>query len=110
MNDNDGDLPYLVRATVRAMVDQGRLIEAGWLSLCIMVFPDASRGQQEQMRDVFFAGAQHVFASVVGMLSDDSEEITESDLRRMDKVHEELNRFIEDFKKRHPGAVRETMQ
>ena len=109
MNDNDGDLPHLVRATVRAMVDQGRLIEAGWLSLMMMAFPHAPRNQQEQLRDVFFAGAQHTFASIVGMLSDD-DEVTEQDTKRMDNVHAELNRFIDDFKKRHPGAVKETIQ
>jgi hypothetical protein len=81
--------------------DDGLLIEVGWLGLRLMTIPeDAPQIQLDCMKEAFFAGAQHVFGSVMTMLDPD-EEPTEADMRRIEQVHNELNRFIEDFTRKH---------
>ena len=53
----------------RELADQGKLLEVGWLSLRYGVMSaDASTVQVDEMRMAFFAGAQHLFASLVTML------------------------------------------
>lgn len=91
------DKAYLDRLT-KELVDKGCLIEAGWVSLrknCID--PNASALQLEEMRMAFMAGAQHLFASIITVLDEDSEP-TEDDLRRLDLINDELEKFVEELK------------
>lgn len=91
----------LIDDVCRKLVDDGRLIEAGWIGLKMISVPEGAPSLQiEEMRNSFFAGAQHLFASIMGILEPGAEP-TDKDLRRMDLIHEELNRFLEDFKLRH---------
>ena len=77
------------------------LIEAGWQTLRAMsVSPRASQIQINEMRNAFFAGAQHLFASVLGIL-DPEEEITDQDMRRMDAIAKELQNFYNEFVAKH---------
>jgi len=46
------------------LVREGRLIEAGWVSL-ETTMPQSSMAWRNDMRTAFFAGAQHVFESLV---------------------------------------------
>lgn len=81
----------------RELVDKGKLIEAGWIGLRIAaVPPDASKVQLEEMRTAFFAGAQHLFTSIMSILEPGAEP-TEKDLERMDLINKELRAFINDF-------------
>lgn len=85
----------------RELTERGKLIEAGWVGLRIAaVAPDAPQPQLDEMRQAFFAGAQHLFSSIMTIL-DPGEEPTDKDLCRMDQIADELNEFIEDFKMRH---------
>lgn len=85
----------------RQLVDKGKLIEAGWVGLKIAAIPkDAPPIQLEEMRNAFFAGAQHLFASIMDFL-EPGEEPTETDLRRMDNIEKELNEFITVFTAKH---------
>src|SRR5262245_47550517 len=94
-------LDEITRQVTAKLVDDGKLIEAGWMSFRYFVIPkDASPVQLEEMRNAFFAGAQHLFGSVMSVL-DPGEEPTERDLDRMDQVSDELQRFITDFELRH---------
>jgi hypothetical protein len=71
-----------------------------------MVVPaDASEVQLSEMRYAFMAGAQHLFASIIGML-DAGQEPTDADLRRMSLIDEELARFRAEMELRHgrPGG------
>jgi hypothetical protein len=99
-----------VRAAIdklsRDLVDKGLLIEAGWLSFRAIVIPeDAGAVQVNEMRNAFFAGAQHLYGSIMGVL-DDGDEPTDADMRRMEFIDAELKGFIRDFSKRHglPGG------
>jgi len=85
----------------RALVDEGKLVEAGWISLqytCIS--PNAPELQLKEMRMAFFAGAQHLFSSIMSILEPDDEP-TEADLKRMDLINKELENFLTEFKKLH---------
>lgn len=94
------DKSYLERLS-REFTDQGKLIEAGWIGLRLAAIPmDASAVQLDEMRSAFFAGAQHLFASIMTIL-DPGEEPTDADLRRIDLIDAELKTFIADYSARH---------
>lgn len=85
----------------KELIKEGKLIEAGWIGLRLAAIPlDASKDQLDDMRTAFFAGAQHLFGSIMHVL-DPGDEPTEADLERMSKIHDELDAFIEGFKKAH---------
>jgi hypothetical protein len=94
------DKAFLERLS-RELVDQGKLIEAGWVGLRLAAVPlDAPKVQLEEMRNAFFAGAQHIFSSIMTILEPDAEP-TDKDLERMDLIDKELRAFINDFTIRH---------
>lgn len=85
----------------RDLTEKGLLIEAGWVSLRLAAIPlDAPSQQLDEMRTAFFAGAQHLFSSIMVGL-DPGEEPTEADLGRIKKIDDELQDFIADFTMRH---------
>jgi hypothetical protein len=61
-----------------------------------VVRPDAPLVQLEECKLAFFAGAQHLFGSLMTVV-DPGEEPTEADLRKMDLIDRELRRFVEQF-------------
>lgn len=90
-----------INEITRRLADEGLLIEAGWVGLKLVSVPEnASEIQISEMRNAFFAGAQHLWGSIMTVLDPGSEE-TEADLKRMDLIDQELKRFIADFKAKH---------
>ena len=88
----------LLTETSRELADQGKLIEAGWVSMQLaMVPPDAPDVQVAEMRKAFMAGAQHLFSSIMAILDPGDDEPSEADLRRMDLISDELNAFYEEM-------------
>jgi hypothetical protein len=84
----------------RKLADEGRLIEAGWVALRLQTIPlNAPAGQLQEMRMAYMAGAQHLFASMMGMLEPGVME-TENDLRRMDLLYKELEAFGKELELR----------
>lgn len=59
--------------------------------------PNCSEVQITEMRKAFFAGAQHLFASLMGILEPGSEP-TEKDLNRMSLIDTELRDFVNELK------------
>jgi len=85
----------------KALTDEGRLIEAGWVALQIAAYPQGVTDEQgRQLRAAFFAGAQHLFSSIMGVLDEDAEP-TERDLMRMELIHGELEAWAHEFKRAH---------
>lgn len=82
--------------------NKGKLIEAGWLALVATTFPKEGVPpvQYDEMRSAFFAGAHHLFASIMNVL-EEGEEPTEADMLRMDLIRYELDAFLQDYKRRH---------
>lgn len=100
------DRAYLERLS-RDLTDNGKLIEAGWIGLRLACFPpngDAPALQLQEMLQAFFAGAQHLFSSIMTILEPDSEP-TDKDLERMDLIDRELKAFINDFTIRNLPTV-----
>lgn len=81
------------------LTDQGRLIEAGWESFRILVVPPtAGKVQLDETRKAFFAGAQHVFVSMMELVGDDGGEPTPDELRRIDLIDKELEGFVDELR------------
>jgi hypothetical protein len=87
-------------AMTKQLADDGKIIEAGWMSLRMLaIAPNAPEIQVREMRMAFMAGAQHLFSSIMNML-DPGFEDTDNDIRRMDLIHEELIAFGEELERR----------
>lgn len=79
--------------TAKALIDQGMLLEAGFALFATYVIPkDAPAIQLQEMRLAFMAGADHVFSTVMGVL-DPEEEPTDEDMRRMELIHAEIEKW-----------------
>ena len=90
-----------INEITRRIADDGLLIEAGWVGLKLVSVPEnASDTQITEMRNAFFAGAQHLWGSIMTMLDPESE-ATEGDLKKMDLINQELERFLAEFKAKH---------
>jgi hypothetical protein len=84
----------------RKLADEGKLIEAGWVALCVQAIPlNAPAVQLEEMRMAFMVGAQHLFASIMTILEPGEME-TEADLTRLDLISKELEAFGQELKLR----------
>lgn len=84
--------------TKKAMAN-GEGVLLGWLSFQKFVIPpSAPEVQHREMRKAFYAGAQHLFASILTILSPGADP-TEEDLRYMDGLHKELQAFVDEMKK-----------
>jgi hypothetical protein len=81
----------------KALIGEGKLIEAGWAGLRLAVgLENAPAEQLREMRTAFFAGAQHLLASVMSVL-DPGAEPTDADLKLVGQINNELQKFIEGF-------------
>jgi hypothetical protein len=86
-----------LRVLSQTLADNGKLIEAGWIGLQTRWVPaDAGPLQRAEMRQAFFAGALHLFSSVMQIMDDDREP-TAADLRRMDQIEAELKAFEKEL-------------
>lgn len=81
----------------KELIDQGKLIEAGFVGLQIACMdPTSPEIQVREMRMAFMAGALHLFNSIMTIL-DPGEEPTDEDLRRMALINKELVDYGEAF-------------
>ena len=94
-------LDVLVKGVTDKATDESKIIELGWIGLrASAIAPDAPQLQIDEMRMAFFAGAQHLFGSIMTMLDPESEP-TERDFRRMSNIDKELQAFLADFSAKH---------
>jgi hypothetical protein len=85
---------------IKALVDKGKLIEAGFLAMRVQIIPaDASPGQVSDMRIAYMGGAQHLFASLMAALDPDKDP-TPNDMRRMALIDAELRAIEGELKLR----------
>jgi hypothetical protein len=76
-------------------------MEAGWIALRIHLgLIDAPADQLNAMRNAYFAGAQHLYASMMTVF-DDGVEPTDADMERMASIHHELEEWAKIEKLRH---------
>lgn len=73
-------------------------MEGGWQAyLMICHLENSPEVQRMEMRKAFFAGAQHLWGSIFAVLEGGTEP-TDSDLKRMTLINDELEKFIQDLK------------
>lgn len=83
-------LDEVAEQITKGLVDDGKVIEAGWISYWKMVVPpDAGRVQIEECKLAFMAGAQHLFDTINSVL-EEGEDATEADVHRMRMIASEL--------------------
>ena len=88
----------------KRLADEGKLIEAGWVIMRGMIMPpDASQAQIDDMRMAYMAGAQHLFSSMISIM-DPGEEPTDADLNRMDLINKELEGWRKEMELRMQRA------
>lgn len=88
----------LAEKVTRALLDKGKIIGAGWTLFRSYVMPkDAPPIQIQEMEKAFFAGAQHLWGSLMTGLDPDAEP-TAADDRRMALIDAELEAFGERLK------------
>jgi hypothetical protein len=81
---------------------EGKLVEMGWVSL-LMILENSGplpEHQREDMRMAFMAGAQHIFASIMSIISKESDEATPEDEMKLTLIHNELTVFGREMKLR----------
>ncbi|PHR91080.1 MAG: hypothetical protein COA69_13590 [Robiginitomaculum sp.] len=80
------------------LIESGKPIAGGWLLFVkVADLDEHSKAQRKEMHQAYFTGAQHTFAMMMHGLSD-GEEITETDLKRMDNIANELAEFAAEMK------------
>lgn len=93
--------PEVIKQISIKLADEGKLMEVGWLSLRLACdLHDAPPDQLREMRMAFFAGAQHVFHTIMTIMDDDHEP-TNDDMRRVSLINDELTAFIAEFEKEY---------
>jgi len=106
MSNDEERAHEIATELTKRFTNEGKLVEAGWAAFRHLVVPaDASDVQRDEMRFAFFAGAEHLFTSMMSML-DPGEDPTTADLSRMDKLAEELAQFRENLRGRVQAAGR----
>lgn len=87
-----------MRPIIQSLIDQGKLLEAGWQSFRSLAIPlNTPTKELDSMKECFFAGASMTFQSVIfGMDAD--REPTEDDERRMEGISNELNGWDDLFR------------
>lgn len=91
------------KAVAERLIADGRLIEGGFVAFRLAVIsPDAPAVQVKEMRNAWFAGAQHVFASIMATL-DEGAEPTDADMQRISNIAAELDDFTKELERRVGG-------
>lgn len=78
-----------------------RLVAEGWRSYVRNIMNKAAGPIQiEETRCAFYSGANHLFHSLLRCL-DPKTEATNDDLAQIRTIHDELDEFVSDSKKKH---------
>jgi hypothetical protein len=90
---DDEAVHKLAQEIGRKLAKEGKLVEAGWEMFCALTMPpNVGEDQKWDMQMAFFAGAQHVFHTMMH-IADPGTEPTDDDMLRMGNIDNELTRF-----------------
>jgi biotin synthase-like enzyme len=90
-----------VEEVARDLCARGQILLAGWIAYKhLVVGQHAPAPQLEIARMAFYAGAQHLFGTLLALLDPDAEP-TERDLHMMQSVNSELEAYLATFKAKH---------
>jgi hypothetical protein len=92
----------LIDDLTREFTNRGKIIEVGWLGLRMAwLHPDTPENQIKELRMAFFAGALHLYSSMMASL-DPGDDETPGDLQRMRNIDTELRAFEMELKTNGP--------
>jgi hypothetical protein len=95
------DAEEIAQKLSEALVDAGKIIDGGFVGFRAIAIPErAADSEVLALRMAFFAGAQHLFSSILAVMDSDREP-TARDLHRMSLIYAELETFGKDFELRH---------
>lgn len=80
----------------KQLMTQGKLVASGFLGLWLCIGRPDNQAYREDIRTAFFAGAYHVFQSIMATM-DEGEEVTAGDKDRLSMLNKELEEFVEKF-------------
>ena len=81
----------------RQFAEAGKVIEGGWQAYLYLSLSKCPEIQKMEMRKAFYFGAQHVFFSILTLL-EPGQEATENDMKVIDNIHTELEKFVAEIK------------
>ncbi len=100
----------LVDKITAEWADKGKILEGGWQAFVatsgLVTAPDI---QRREMRNGYFVGCQHLFASIMSLL-DPGTEPTDRDLHRFSLIHEELVAWQKDHAQDHAHVADQPAQ
>lgn len=88
-NDYSERFNALCTKVAKDLVDRGLIVRAGCKVLLAMNLPE---DRTEALRFAFFAGAEHLYGSLMAVMDADRE-VTERDLACVSKIHAELEEW-----------------
>jgi hypothetical protein len=98
MSDKQTIVQAAATAITKELAAKGMIIEGGWRAYVILGgLENASQVQRDETRKAYYAGAQHLFASILSVL-DPGEDTTDADMKRMSLINEELDRWVQSMK------------
>lgn len=100
------DVRHIAEKITAEALDQGRLIQAGWVAFASVLYPDGMPPMQAaQLRNAFYSGAQHLFASLQVVL-DEGQEPTDADMQKFALIDSELSAWVETARGATPSGSR----
>ena len=80
----------LAAAITMKLAREGKILEGGWRAFeLICVAENMPDVQRSDLRIAYYAGCQHLWASMMGIM-DPGEEPTDADMRKMDLINREI--------------------
>jgi hypothetical protein len=103
----DAERQRYAETLARDWADKGKLVEGGWRAMRQLLLPNMDHLTKEDFeaaaRKIFFLGADHVFASIIGMM-EPGQEPTDTDMQRMANLQEEMAAFRRTLASTHTKA------
>lgn len=95
------DAKELFSIMAKELLNQCKIVEGGFSGYKTHIFPSGLPPfQEEELRNAFFAGAQHLYGTMMAVFSEAGDP-SDEDMRNMDAIHTELKEFIKSFKVKH---------
>lgn len=78
----------------RDIAKKGLLVETGWMAFIVTTMPEtATENQKRAMRLAYFAGAQHLWASL-NLILGDGKNVTDGDIEPLRQIETELADWV----------------
>ena len=90
----------LAAAITMKLAREGKILEGGWRAFeLICVAENMPDVQRSDLRIAYYAGCQHLWASMMGIM-DPGEEPTDADMNKMELIDNELKAVAAELKLR----------